>query len=132
MKNYGMPNGVPFEEALQAYLNDHMGPNAPRVTTETGEGVGFSIIEWFPGDDVWDEMWRAVDSIGHEVVMRWTGEEVHFVLRQCRSGWDIPDTIRLFSVEKHLLSAKRTGTRCPHCGGFFQPRGTCGGGGDEA
>ena len=127
MKNYGSPEGIPIEQAIQAYLNDHLGEHAPRVGTETGEAIGYNITEWWPDGNVWEMVTIAADSIGHELALGWVGGQPWMILRQNRMGQDVPLEVRVIAPfdkgDGHRLVAKRTGVCYPHCGSMFQPRG---------
>src|SRR5690606_23022970 len=88
VKNYGSPDGIPIEEAMQAYLNDHLGEHAPKVVTETGEAIGYNITERWPDGNVWEAIILAADSIGHELVFDWIDGNPRLILVRNRSGWD--------------------------------------------
>src|SRR5690606_18378173 len=116
-----------IEEAMQAYLNDHLGEHAPRVGTETGEAIGYNITEWWPEGNVWKAIMLAADSIGHGLVFDWIDGNPQLILVQNRSGWDVHDINQSVNIgdktREYTLVAKRTGLRCPHCGGLFRLRG---------
>lgn len=126
MKNYGSPNGIPLEEAMQAYLNDHLGEHAPKVGTVSGELVGCSVLDWKPTGNVWEELSIAAEAFGHDLVFMWKNGELELVLQPLFSK-EMPDVVKLIAPQsegdRYKFIAKRTGLRCPHCGGTFEPRG---------
>jgi len=88
VKNYGSPDGIPIEEAMQAYLLDQLGDKAPKVGTATGESIGFNVVEWWPDGNVWEAIMLAADSIGYGLVFDWIDGKPRLILVQNRLTWE--------------------------------------------
>jgi len=114
VKNYGSPDGIPIEEAMQAYLNDHLGEHAPRIGTATGESIGFNVVEWWPDGNVWEAIMLAADSIGYGLVFDWIDGNPRLILVQNRSGRDVHDITKIVNIgdkpREYTLVAKRKGS----------------------
>lgn len=114
MKNYGSPDGIPIEEAMQAYLFDQLGDKAPKVGTATGESIGFNVVEWWPDGNVWEAIMLAADSIGYGLVFDWIDGNPRLILVQNRSGLDVHDITKIVNIgdkpREYTLVAKRKGS----------------------